>query len=406
MKTCKTTYKSAGSSAVTGSAGCLITLIRAASICLMLIPALLPAQQKRASITGVIVDRQTKSPLFYAEVFLANTTIGTTTDTYGRFTVKNVPAGTHQLVVSMIGYERIVREIRVTEPDEYNFTFSLEPKAIETKGLTVSARYPHQWKKQLETFRTVFLGESDNANKCEIINPEILDFRTDSSGNFYASAQQPLEIENRALGYKLFFHIRRFEIVKNTYLVITGETRFEVSATDDNQMLRTWRKNRETAFRGSMRHFFKALLAHRLKEEGFALYALTGLPTSGNIVGIQRIQPDSLVHDTQNPFEKVLTLPNYLQIIYLNEDEPPSYKRSSGKLWYSRRGSYQSASGRYSKGQTSYLEVKYQSVLVNRSGHLYDPLAVTVYGYWSWEQRIADMLPLDYDPDLNALATH
>jgi hypothetical protein len=350
-----------------------------------------------ASVSGVVLDRKTNKPLYYANVFLASTTLGAATDQDGNFKIEKIPLGSHQLVISMIGHERIVRDIRITEPIDYTFRFSLQPKVIEAPGLTVSARYPHRWKKQLKVFTAYFLGESENAGHCTILNPEILDFKEEESTKFTASAHEPLKIINSALGYELSFHLRRFEIIDNAYLIITGETHFSELETENLDDIKRWRKNRVVAYQGSMRHFFKSLIVDQLKEEGFTVHALTGLPLNGNVVGMKHLPEDSLVHATSSLFEKTLTLPPYLQILYQHEKEPESYKRKAGKQWINRRGNFQTVTNRR-RGQVSYLEVNYNYILINHLGHLYDPHAVTVYGFWGWEQRIADMLPLNYDP--------
>jgi len=345
---------------------------------------LLQSQTKPlASISGTVLDRKTNEPLYYANVFLASTTLGAATDKQGEFKIDKTPLGSHQLVISMIGYERIVRDIRITEPIEYSFRFSLQPKVIEAPRLTVSARYPHRWKRQLKTFLAYFLGESENARHCTILNPEILDFKEEKSTKFIAFAYEPLKIVNLALGYQLDFHLRRFEIIENTYLIITGETRFEEIETDEIDDVKRWRKNRDLTYRGSMRHFFKSLINDELKKEGYTVHALTGLPLRGKVVGMEPLPADTLVHDTSSPFEKTLSLPAYLHIVYGNEKDPDTYKRISGKQWINRRGSFQSVTDRRHKGQISYLEINYNYILINHLGHLYDPHAVTVYGYWS-----------------------
>ncbi|MFQ5771543.1 MAG: hypothetical protein ACE5HX_13475 [bacterium] len=37
---------------------------------------------------------------------------------------------------------------------------------------------------------------------------------------------------------------------------------------------------------------------------------------------------------------------------------------------------------------------------MDTSGYLYNPLAVTVYGYWVWE-RVAELLPFEYSSHEN-----
>lgn len=54
-------------------------------------------------IKGRIIDNDTRKPIFNANVFLANTTIGTYTDEKGEFLIKNIPLGNYNIVFSFFG---------------------------------------------------------------------------------------------------------------------------------------------------------------------------------------------------------------------------------------------------------------------------------------------------------------
>ncbi|TDH27522.1 TonB-dependent receptor [Segetibacter sp. 3557_3] len=73
------------------------------------------------SITGVITDAQTKEPLAGASVVVKNTTIGTTTDANGRFTL-NVDDGSVTVIVSYASY--IQQEIDVRDQSSLQVALS------------------------------------------------------------------------------------------------------------------------------------------------------------------------------------------------------------------------------------------------------------------------------------------
>ena len=62
------------------------------------------------TIKGRVIELETKKPLFGANVIIRGTFLGSSTNKEGIFEIKNVPAGSHQLTVSMIGYETKVLE--------------------------------------------------------------------------------------------------------------------------------------------------------------------------------------------------------------------------------------------------------------------------------------------------------
>lgn len=62
------------------------------------------AAAQTGSITGVVTDEKTKEAIIGASVLVQGTSIGAAADLDGKFTLKNVPVGTHNLVISFITY--------------------------------------------------------------------------------------------------------------------------------------------------------------------------------------------------------------------------------------------------------------------------------------------------------------
>ncbi len=69
--------------------------------------------QERFTLTGQITDAETREAVLYANVVVQPLMLGTSTNDKGEFTLKSVPAGTYQLVVTYIGYEEYAKEIKV-----------------------------------------------------------------------------------------------------------------------------------------------------------------------------------------------------------------------------------------------------------------------------------------------------
>lgn len=69
------------------------------------------------TISGTVIDRASQAALPGVNVSLVGTTTGTTTDDAGRFTLRNVGAGTYTLELTMIGYRAERREGLVVGAD-------------------------------------------------------------------------------------------------------------------------------------------------------------------------------------------------------------------------------------------------------------------------------------------------
>jgi len=71
------------------------------------------ANAQNGSISGKILDTDTKEAVVGATVILENTTLGSITDLDGNFSIKNVPPGEHVLRVKYIGYEEVTQSTTV-----------------------------------------------------------------------------------------------------------------------------------------------------------------------------------------------------------------------------------------------------------------------------------------------------
>ena len=155
-----------------------------------------------ATLTGLVLDDDTGEPLAGVHVFIASSLIGTTTDAEGVFRLRRVPLGAQRLVVSMIGFEPIARDLFLEEAQTYEYDFDLSPRVYELGQITVEGERDPRWQRRLKRFIRLFIGETRYAEETEILNPEVLDFEH-KEGRFTAWAAEPLIIENRALGYRI-----------------------------------------------------------------------------------------------------------------------------------------------------------------------------------------------------------
>jgi len=86
-----------------------------------------PAQY--GELAGVVVDRETGTPLPYANVLLAEAATGTTTNEAGLFSFASLLSGMHRVVVTYVGYESAVDSILVRPGRANTLEVALEPGA-------------------------------------------------------------------------------------------------------------------------------------------------------------------------------------------------------------------------------------------------------------------------------------
>lgn len=98
-----------------------------------LLPAWAAAQAGGGVVTGTVADRAGR-PLPDADVILTPGGARARTDERGRFTFRNVAAGTHQLHVRLIGYRPAEAEVRMTRGARIarDVTLDRTPQALDT----------------------------------------------------------------------------------------------------------------------------------------------------------------------------------------------------------------------------------------------------------------------------------
>ena len=81
---------------VLSALGALVTAL------LLVVPSL--GAQQGGTVTGRVVNASSGQPLAAVQVFISSLDLGGLTQQNGRYLLQNVPAGTHTLSVSRIGY--------------------------------------------------------------------------------------------------------------------------------------------------------------------------------------------------------------------------------------------------------------------------------------------------------------
>jgi hypothetical protein len=197
--------------------------------------------------------------------------MGTQSDATGHYVLKNIPAGRHRLVASMVGYQP--KMVLIDFPGNTTvLNFNLEEDNKTLDEVRVVGSQDKLWEKQFREFEKGFLGESYNRKEVFITNKEVVDF-TELSDAFSAKASQPLQIINKSLGYKVTYFMDNFEKT-NSLTSFKGLASFEKLVPEDAKQERKWKRNREEAYEGSLKHFLKALGDNRIEEEGFNAFLL------------------------------------------------------------------------------------------------------------------------------------
>ena len=91
-------------------------------------------------LVGRVLDVETSEPIVNAQVFIHSLDRGALSDLDGRFVIPQIPAGTHDVTVQVIGYgEKTVTGVSVTPGEMTVVNVTLAPRAVELGSITVTA---------------------------------------------------------------------------------------------------------------------------------------------------------------------------------------------------------------------------------------------------------------------------
>lgn len=385
------------------------------------------------NIEGRVVDAADKKPLAFANVFISNTTKGQQTDDKGRFKLTNVPSGTIDLVISYIGYQTFSLQLKA-DTLKKPLLVMLNADVIELQGVTVKL-IRDGFKRYFYVFQEGFIGKTYFSKECKLKNPEALTFRmSNDDSELIIRADEPLEIENKALGYVVKYQLEEFRYhFRDQYISYWGYPFFEEMKTRSDRRRKQWIENRNKAYYGSAQHFFKALAEQKLTEEGYVMHTLIrqekkifSVPlvamkkdSSGNI--ISEASKEKMIVDSTDiklrinqSLRKIGTsgFSKYVQYLVktpLKESEIVDTKSDmfaidfDNHLYvvYNKEFEEEQFAGIGQKNtpQFSILSLLESPAIVEKNGHLINPLAIVYEGRWG-NEKIGELLPLDYLPQV------
>jgi len=343
------------------------------------------------TVSGTVTDSETGEPLPFCNVFISNSTIATTTDFDGNYTLENVPEGEFEVGFSFIGYQAQQKSATIHPGGKLTFNISLVPLVQDLTDVEIKASRDRAWERELRKFKLYFLGNDDMAAQCEILNPWAIDFPEDNKNNdFRATAYQPIEIENRALGYLVTFDLKAFQFTPSFY-IISGATRFTDLEAPDEKTKAEWERRRLDTYLKSPANMFRAMIVNQHNKEGFFLYGdKVGGSESRNLrsdvfanelgKSVIPYKPENLIQPGRRPGEYRIFMKGRIEIHY--------------EKGYSTVNTYKDA-----PYPISWLEVKGNYVQVNSNGMIINQKDVVFSGDMD-KRKISSLLPLDYEPNL------
>lgn len=218
------------------------------------------------------MDEKNKS-LSSVSVYVNGTTIGTTSDFDGKFSLVLPSKLNTYLVVSYIGYKSQYFSIN---EQSFELNIILIEDRIELKEVVMNKELFTR-KEMLRLFKEYFLGNTIAGLSCVIKNEDDLYFTYDVNNYVMkAFSEKPLLIENSYLGYTVEYTLLEFECKLNRLSINSkyvsrsfyGGTSVFTDVDDSEENL----IKRNVSYKGSTLHFFRNILQNKWSKEEFLLF--------------------------------------------------------------------------------------------------------------------------------------
>lgn len=291
-------------------------------------------------LTGIVIDKTTKEKLPFAALYFSGTTVGVSTDINGKFVFDISKYATKPISISAMGYYSKVIQYYESDPA---LVIKLRPQVYDLEEAVVKSKsLVRQRKANLRIFRREFIGETENAWECKILNEEDITF------NYYfdedtlkAYASKPIVIKNKALGYKITYFLDQFEFYRDKeYTFFVGNFIFEEDTTSNKESIE---RKREEIYLGSRMHFIRSLWANQLNSNNFKI-----LDEKGKLAKYK----DIVVVDNEG--NKYLKNEGMLTLYYRSKET--QLILSTRLLAFTQEGSYD-ASGILWKGNMGFYRI-------------------------------------------------
>jgi hypothetical protein len=190
---------------------------------LILLLYTLAALAQTATLRGFIYEKKSGEPIIFTNVYLKNTTYGSSTDVNGHFMISRIPAGEYTLIVTYLGYDTLMMPVKLERDQILTEQLFLQESSITLKTFNVSAERQEVktetrtsvvkiTPKEMNQIPTIG-GQADLAQYLQIL-PGVV-FTGDQGGELYIRGGSP--IQNKVLldgmtVYKAFHSIGLFSV--------------------------------------------------------------------------------------------------------------------------------------------------------------------------------------------------
>ena len=244
-------------------------------------------------ISGRVTDAEDGFPIPSVTVFIANTTVGTTTDAEGYYKLRIPSEGFFQLSVSHVGYQSFIKDI---ESDNKPVTLNIAMNIRELDEVVVSKKVPFR-QKDIRLFWKTILGQNPSRRGIYVLNPEkVYYFYNSETQVLRVTCNEPLQIINNETGYYIHYVLNHFTHEYGKEITDWGhQCNYTELKSDTKRQMNNREIKRREVYNISLEKFIKALYNYSLLNEGFVLTSFHENSDPADPYQISLVNQDSLL---------------------------------------------------------------------------------------------------------------
>lgn len=322
-----------------------------------------PGWMMAQTLTGVVLDHKNDEPLPGATIYIDGTTRGTITDAHGNFSIELTDTSP-PVIFRYVGYE----QLSLDQPNRYSRVTVKLKELVDNLDEVVLYKPIFTQKQKYEAFIREFLGSSEAALDCKILNPDVIRLDYDPKEKLLkAYASEPIKIVNTYLGYELDYTLFDFELSftrvslrprDQVQVYIAGTTFFKDISGGTEMFL----NRRREYYKGSKMHWIRSIYSNSLRNNGFKLIQRRRSVDASSLF--------TLVQDNEDEKSKWIIfkedIPEFTRV-YISDEDITDVKVNVPKLLISSMGNFYPIDGLFFLG-------------------------------FMGNKRVGDLLPLDYQP--------
>ena len=223
----------------------MIDIFRKNILIIVGICCFLRALEAQQLVAGRITDATDGMPVASAAIFIAHSSIGTTSDESGNYSLRVPGRGSFEIAVSHVGYQSVFHKID-TPQSFHQYDVALEVSEMQEVIISAPKTYRPS---DVDLFWLKILGEKPSKRGLEVIHPEKVYFYLTQDNVLKVSCREPIDIVNHEMGYYIRYVLQSFEHdYRNGETTFYGMPYFAELSPQNNRQKNSWEKKRQKVY--------------------------------------------------------------------------------------------------------------------------------------------------------------